>query len=409
MVPASGQVLAWGPAEVEREEEGEGRAAGGRILSILHYFLSHFFSRSLSVLSRLLSLTVVRRVHDDRVVGQAHLFQRVQQAADELGVGDHHVRVLRHPPPRQAALVGRGVRAEVHVRRVDPHVEGVARRDGALDEVDGLVRALDVDRLHPLLGQRARVLHPPVGKGVHDAPGPKLLFEFRKVGVGGVVLVLGLLLRVQVVEVAKKLVHAVVGGQEAVFVTGECGRVGGQGGGKSEKEAKTLPPRLPSSSSPVQVAQMVLPELARRVALSLHGLRHGRVVLGQAQLGARHADLRQAGPVRVLARDERGPARRARLLAVVVGELDALLGDAVDLRGVVAHQALRVGGHVGDAWRKKQRQNKSEKNADESVAARERGRAVHSVDARHTSTGSRVRAASIIPSPHPNRGREDDG
>jgi hypothetical protein len=54
---------------------------------------------------------------------------------------------------------------------------------------------------------------------------------------------------------------------------------------------------------------------------------------------------------------------------------------------------------------------KVRKNADESVAARERGRAVHSVDARHTSKGSRVRAASVICSPHPsiNRGREDDG
>ena len=38
-----------------------------------------------------------------------------------------------------------------------------------------------------------------------------------------------------------------------------------------------------------------------------------------------------------------------RLLAVVVEEADALLGDAVDVGRLVAHQAVAVGADVADA------------------------------------------------------------
>ena len=61
------------------------------------------------------------------------------------------------------------------------------------------------------------------------------------------------------------------------------------------------------------------------------------------------ADLGQAGADAVLAGEERGTAGGARLLAVVVLEADALLGDAVDVRRLVAHQAAAVGADVGDA------------------------------------------------------------
>ena len=47
----------------------------------------------------------------------------------------------------------------------------------------------------------------------------------------------------------------------------------------------------------------------------------------------------------------RNAARPAvqRLLAVVVQEADALVGDAVDVGRLVAHQAVAVGADVGDA------------------------------------------------------------
>ena len=61
-----------------------------------------------------------------------------------------------------------------------------------------------------------------------------------------------------------------------------------------------------------------------------------------AFLRAGHADLGHAGADRHAAADERRAARRAALLRVVVGEADAFLGDAVDVRRLVAHHAAVV-------------------------------------------------------------------
>ena len=52
-------------------------------------------------------------------------------------------------------------------------------------------------------------------------------------------------------------------------------------------------------------------------------------------------DLGQAGAVRVLAGDERRAAGGAALLAVVVGEPDALVGDPVDVRACGSPSARR--------------------------------------------------------------------
>ena len=56
-------------------------------------------------------------------------------------------------------------------------------------------------------------------------------------------------------------------------------------------------------------------------------------------------------PVRMPCWPVRNAARPAvqRLLAVVVEEADALLGDAIDVGRLVAHQAVAVGADVGDA------------------------------------------------------------
>ena len=111
-----------------------------------------------------------------------------------------------------------------------------------------------------------------------------------------IVRVLWLLLGVQVIEVAEELVEAVHGGQELVAV-----------------------------------AEVVLAKLAGHVALGLEQFGERRVLVGQALLGARQADLQQAGAKRGLAGDECGAAGGAGLLGVVVGEDRALLGDAVDV------------------------------------------------------------------------------
>ena len=73
-------------------------------------------------------------------------------------------------------------------------------------------------------------------------------------------------------------------------------------------------------------------------------MRH--VFLLQAFLGARQADLEQAGAERRLPGDEGRAAGGAALLAVPVGEQRAFLGDAVDVGRLVAHHALVVGADV---------------------------------------------------------------
>jgi hypothetical protein len=92
----------------------------------------------------------------------------------------------------------------------------------APDEVDGRVAELLVAGLHALLGQRAGVLDAlgavGVRPGADDAAGTEPLAEVRELLGRRVVGVLGLLLGVEVVEVAEELVEAVGGGEELVAV-----------------------------------------------------------------------------------------------------------------------------------------------------------------------------------------------
>src|SRR4029079_3707471 len=103
----------------------------------------------------------------------------------------------------------------------------------------------------------------------------------REVLGGGPIRLLGLLLRVQVIEVAEELVEAM--GRRQVLV---------------------------------EVAEMVLAELAGCVPERLEERGDRRVLRLQAHVGAGHPDLAQAGAKDALAGDERRPACRAALLAV---------------------------------------------------------------------------------------------
>ena len=71
---------------------------------------------------------------------------------------DHGVGIFTHPPAGLALALRLDVRAEVHVREVHPQEDRLAGRLLTLDEVHGPVGDVVVDRLHPLLGQRAGVL-----------------------------------------------------------------------------------------------------------------------------------------------------------------------------------------------------------------------------------------------------------
>ncbi len=202
---------------------------------------------------------------------------------------------------RMLLVLLREMRDDVHPRRVEPEEERLAVLLGLVDELERVVEDLVVDGLHPssgqsvagvldllladlaparLLGRVVRVGRPGVD---HVARADLVLERRRVVGMARV------LHRVQVIEVAEELVEAVHRGQELV-----------------------------------QVAQVVLAELAGGVA---HGLEHrgdGRRLRRHADGGAGLADGGQAGADRQLAGDEVGPARRAARLGVVVGEPHAL-------------------------------------------------------------------------------------
>ena len=94
---------------------------------------------------------------------------------------------------------------------------------------------------------------------------------------------------------------------------------------------------------------MVLAELARGVAEILEQAADRGIQLAHAHRRAGKAHLGQAAANAVLTGKERRAARGARLLAVVMLELDALAADAVDARRLIAHQAIRIGADVRDA------------------------------------------------------------
>ena len=99
----------------------------------------------------------------------------------------------------------------------------------------------------------------------------------------------------------------------------------------------------------VQIAEMVLAELAGGIALVLQQLGDGDDLVGHADRRAGNADLRQSGAIDALSGDERRATRGAGLLAVGIGEHHALLGDAIDVRRLVAHQAVRVATQIRNA------------------------------------------------------------
>ena len=226
-----------------------------------------------------------------------------------------------------AAVLGAHVRAQVHARRVEPAEERLAGRLLPLHEVDGRGGGLVVDRLHALLGERAGVLDRLLadlaearidGRVVHVGRlAPQHAARPELGAVGRVLRIVGqlrLFLGVEVVEVAEELVEAVDGRQRLVAV-----------------------------------ADVVLAELAGGVAEVLEQAADRGIELAHAHRRAGEADLGQPGADAVLAGEERRAAGGARLLAVVVEEAHALLGDAVDVGRLVAHQAVAVGADVGDA------------------------------------------------------------
>ncbi|MNP14737.1 hypothetical protein D3C76_1070710 [compost metagenome] len=169
---------------------------------------------------------------------------------------------------------------------------------------------LVVDGFHAFLVQRPGIFDLAVGAGLDD---PAWRGGLHELGiVFGPVRAFRFFLGIEVIEVAEELIEAVIGRQVLVLV-----------------------------------AQMVLAELAGSVALRLEGLGNGDITGLQADRDARHADLGQPGTQRRLTCDEGRAPRGAAVLRIVIGEHHAFLGDAVDVRCLVADDALAVGADVG--------------------------------------------------------------
>ena len=216
---------------------------------------------------------VVGGVEHDGVVGDAQLVEQVQHLADVAVVLDHAVGEDAESGDALALLLQ--VRVEVHARGRQPGEPGRARFVLVLMKsmarptnsssavsmrflVSGPVSSHCCLPIGPKRG--SSVARPGRGLAVEDAARAEFGAERR---VLRIVRVLGLLLGVQVVEVAEELVEAVHGRQELVAVT-----------------------------------EMVLAELAGGVAERLEQLGEGRVLLLQAD-GRRPASRPWSGPVRI--------------------------------------------------------------------------------------------------------------
>ena len=159
---------------------------------------------------------VIRRIDHDRVVGDAEIVELLQQEADVVVVFHHPVGILGlRGQARRAAVLVPHMGAKMHPRRAHPNEKGLLRLHLPLYEIDRRAGRFVVDGFHPLLGQRPGVLDRSAGARLDDAARAEFLAELRVAGIGPL---LGLLLGVQMIEVAEKLVEAVGGRQILVAI-----------------------------------------------------------------------------------------------------------------------------------------------------------------------------------------------
>ena len=96
----------------------------------------------------------------------------------------------------------------------------------------------------------------------------------------------------------------------------------------------------------ISVAEVILSELSRYIAVVLQELCNGGVLILNTLLCARHADGQKARAEGVLAQNEGGTAGGAALLGIGIGEERAFGSDTVDIRRGAAHHAAMIGADV---------------------------------------------------------------
>ena len=226
--------------------------------------------------------------------------------------------------PRLLAILLGHSREGVHARRREPHEERLPFRVSLIHKLCPFRDEFQINGFHTLSRERSGVDDPLLAHhaeagvnrlifrfgriGVHHPSRPVTLLELR---VARVIFVFRFFLGVQVVQVAEELVEPVNRGQ--VFVP---------------------------------VTQVVLAELACRVALRLQDFGDGGVVRLHAHRPPDHADRRQARPDRIHARNEGGTPSGARRMRVVVSEHCSFFPNPINVRGAIAHDSATVNAEV---------------------------------------------------------------
>src|SRR5208282_5184168 len=215
----------------------------------------------------------------------------------------------------------------MHSRRVVPEEERLVRFDLLLHPAKCACSDFLIDGFHALLGQRTCVFNRLLAysakawirrwvilvsrQAMEHASGPKSLQEPRLLRIVGQ---FRFFFGVKVIEIAEELVKSMHGRQEFI-----------------------------------PIAEMVFAKLTGGIAERLEHVGDGRVFGLKSYRRAGHSDLGQAGAERVLAGDEGGASSGAALLTVPVSQGYALVGDAVDVGGVVTHRAEAEAADIPDA------------------------------------------------------------
>ena len=241
--------------------------------------------------------TVVGGVHDDGVFIEPEFFELGKNLANVTVMLDHTVRI-----DAQSRLTSGGIfqmRKDVHTRRIPPDKERLVLFLGALHEVECLDHNLVIDRLHALACQGTCILDRTTGKAMNHAARTKFLFEFR---IFRVVWILWLFFGIQVIKVAEKLIETVRRWQHIVAIT------------------KVVFTKLTC------LVTTRFQQGRKRWILFAHPLWRA----WETHFGQTRADWRLSG-------NKSSATSCTTLLTIPVSKQRALLGDAVDIWGFVAH------------------------------------------------------------------------
>src|SRR5439155_7851148 len=110
--------------------------------------------------------------------------------------------------------------------------------------------------------------------------------------------------------------------------------------------AKKFVETVDSGQELIEIAEMVLAELAGGVALRFERRGYRASLRWNPDLGTRLADCGHACANRKLTHDEVRASRRATGLGVIVGEQHSLLGHLIEVRRSPSHHAAMVGADV---------------------------------------------------------------